>query len=129
MEGYEVTNIHEDAAKILVDRIRKKHKDAVIFYSDLCHLLGDAVGYRQISDYIGDISFWCCEIGAPMLSALVVNKETSIPGKGFFTFYAELYDKGCIKEEKKFKVWMDEYNKVINYKDWDKLLEYMGISV
>ena len=28
MEGYEVTNIHEDAAKILVDRIRKKHKNA-----------------------------------------------------------------------------------------------------
>ena len=56
MEGYEITNIHEDVAKILVDRIKKHGENARIYYSDLCSLIDNVVGCRQIASYIGDIS-------------------------------------------------------------------------
>ena len=128
MEGYEITNIHEDVAKILVDRIKKHGENARIYYSDLCSLIDNVVGCRQIASYIGDISCWCYEIDAPMLSALVINKDENMPGKGFFTLYAELNDIARVEDEDKLKIWIDEYRKVINYREWDNLLSYLGIA-
>ena len=128
MEGYEITNIHEDVAKTLVDRIKKHGENARIYYSDLCSLIDNVVGCRQIASYIGDISCWCYEIDAPMLSALVINKDENMPGKGFFTLYAELNDIARVEDEDKLKIWIDEYRKVINYREWDNLLSYLGIA-
>ena len=68
------------------------------------------------------------EIDAPMLSALVINKDENMPGKGFFTLYAELNGIARVKDEDKLKIWIDEYHKVINYREWDKLLSYLGIA-
>ncbi len=126
MKNYEITNIHENIVKVLVEMLRKPHKNPVISYSDLCALLDEEVNCREVANYLGDISVWSKEIGAPMLSVMVVNKETLRPGKGFFRLYTELYGVP-VKANDEDVVFIGELNKVLRYKKWNELKFYLGI--
>ena len=73
-----------------------------------------------------DISYWCTEIGAPILSILVINQRNNRPGKGFYKLYSELYGIP-IRSLDKEAVFISEYKKVSKYKNWDDLKFYLGI--
>ena len=58
----------------------------LITYNDLCKEIDNQTDPRNVASYLGDISCWCAEIGAPMLSAVVINNKSNRPGKGFLPF-------------------------------------------
>lgn len=121
-----ITNIHEDIVKVLVDRLEKNPQRAFISYEDLCNKIGNQVHYRSVAYYLGDISCWCDEIGAPMLSVLVINQNRNRPGKGFFKLYAYLHGlpMKAVDEE---TVFISEFNELVNYPHWDEVKFRLGI--
>lgn len=126
MNAQMITNIHEDIVKVLVERVEKRPDQAFLTYDDLCKRIGNQVHCRNIASYLGDISCWCAEIGAPMLSTLVINSNSNRPGKGFFKLYAELHSVPLrnVDEELAF---VTEYNEVASFNHWDDLKFYLGI--
>ena len=95
-------------------------------YGELCKLVGNKIDPRNIANYIGDLFVWCHKIGAPMISALIYNQGSNMPGKGFFRLYSDLYDRNVKKEDEE-KVFVDEVNKVLHYRKWDRLEKYLGL--
>ena len=126
MNAQMITNIHEDIVKVLVERLEKIPDRAFLTYDELCRKIGNQVGCRNVASYLGDISCWCEEIGAPMLSALVINGNSNRPGKGFFKLYAELHGMP-MKQLDEEAVFVSEAHKVIKYRRWNKLKFYLGI--
>ena len=126
MNGRVITDLHEEIAKELIKRLRKNPQSAMMSYGELCKLVGNKTDPRTVAGYIGDLSVWCYEIGAPMISALIYNKESNFPGKGFFTLYSDLYGRG-IKKGDEEKIFVNEVKKVFCYKRWDRLEHYLGL--
>lgn len=121
-----ITDLHEEIAKELIKKLRRDPQSAMMSYGELCKLVGNKTDPRTVAGYIGDLSVWCYEIGAPMISVLIYNKGTNFPGKGFFNLYSDLYGKQIKKGEEE-NVFVDEVNKVFCYKQWERLEHYLGL--
>lgn len=126
MNAQAITNIHEDIVKVLLERLKKKPNQAIITYDELCKKIGNQVDCRNVASYLGDISCWCEEIGAPMLSVLVINGNLNRPGKGFFRLYAELNDRS-VRDLDEEMVFISELQRVTKYHNWKKLKFHLGI--
>ena len=106
-----------------------------IEYNELTDIISKKYGidinpHTQLPNLIGDISKICYkELNLPMLSRIVVNKETQLPGTGFYKLYDELHNThytGNTFFEKKCR---DEVKKEIsNCNEWDKLISYLNIK-
>ena len=118
-------SIHIQIAEVLFSLLRDEGDKALITYSDLSDEIDNIVTPRNLAGYIGDLSVWSHEFGAPMISALVVNKKEYMPGNGFFKFYEEEYG---IKVENKYETFKSELNKVRKYMHWDEFAEELGID-
>ena len=94
--------------------------------------LGQTVTYGELSNKInGEISpqgFYnplvmiseCAERNNyPKLSALVVNSQTGMPGRGFFVNFAP-----GIPEHKWIELWNNECFDIMVYDDWDSFLRF-----
>ena len=70
-----------------------RDKEAPILYGEVFKLMGLKAGNHAAAEaghLLGEISERCHLQGEPMLSALVVNKDTGIPGEGFYTLAKSL---------------------------------------
>lgn len=86
--------------------------------------------HTELPVLIGDISKICHSLNLPMISCIVVNKETQLPGVGFYKLYDELnntkyasnkyFEEKCRNEVKKA---------ILNCEDWYKLTEYLNIQI
>ena len=79
----------------IYDELRRVAKDGSITrYSDiapLAHLDMDSPEDRNcIADILDDISRSEHDAGRPLLSAVVIRKDTNIPGQGFFNLAKSL---------------------------------------
>lgn len=80
----------------LTDHLRKRASEWGLFnYSHISHYLQGlniiAEPYtKKLFELLGDVSEREHNIGCPLVSVIVVNKETSIPGEGFFKLAKEL---------------------------------------
>lgn len=79
-----------------------------VYYSELGKLLGidmDNPHFAvQIGHILGRISEDEVADGRPMLSAIVVSKDTMLPGKGFFTLGQQLHRAQPDDDEMSFAV-------------------------
>ena len=126
MNAQTITNIHEDIVKVLVNRLQDRPNQAILSYDELCKNIESQVGCRNIAAYLGDISYWCNEIGAPLLSVMVINKTRNRPGKGFFKLYADINDMSVRSIDEEL-IFITELRKVMEYRNWEKLKYYLGI--
>lgn len=94
-----------------------------ITYGDLAKKIGPGINPRIIEHPLGFISMACKENGIPPISVMVVNKDTLIPGVGFFKFfYPELKP-----DEYDFK-YLELYKQVKEFKQWQDVLDiFMAI--
>lgn len=66
----------------------------LICYGDLARRVGFSSGHGTLDHQLGNLSAFCEANGMPRISAVVINRATSIPGNGFFTsFYGDISDK------------------------------------
>lgn len=126
MNGQIITNIHEDIVKVLIERLQNKHDYPVFTYEELCKKIGNQISCRNIAPYLGDISCWCDNIGAPMISAMVISRNNNRPGKGFYKLYAELHGTS-VKNLDEELTFISELKKVLNYPNWETVKFYLGI--
>lgn len=117
--------VHVAIAEVLLNRLKENREKALITYGDLCKQIGNIIIPQNTNGYLGDLSSWCHEFGAPMISALVVNQREYMPGSGFFDLYEEEYG---IKVLDKEKVFRDELKKVRSYDAWQEFAEYLGLD-
>lgn len=86
--------------------------------------------HTELPILIGDISKICHSINLPMISCIVVNKETQLPGIGFYKLYDELngtkYASNKYFEE---KIRNEVKKAILNCGDWYKLSEYLDIEI
>lgn len=116
---------HLDTARILLDQIyTTAGSDPIITYGTIA-LQTKRNPYNEVPYDIGDLSKFCFDqLNLPMISAIVVNEKTKMPGAGFFTLWKDLYG---LNEEKTL-IFNNEKEKVITCKDWYKLEEALDLK-
>lgn len=122
----ELSSIHAALAEQLLLEIKEQREKALITYGDLCKRASNVVTPRNSAKYIGDLSEICYEHNMPLISIMVVNGDTYMPGEGFYKLYEELT--GKIVEDKEQLV-KEELGKVRTYSKWETLAEILGISI
>lgn len=85
--------------------------------------------HTVIPNIIGSISELCYDLDLPLLSAIVVNKDTQKPGAGFYSVYDKKHNTSIkgnhFLEEKILKQTKQD---IINCQNWNKLAEYLNIK-
>lgn len=115
---------HLEIARVLVEEIKKGR---AITYKKLSILVNMNLEVNSdLYHYLGDLSDYSFENGMPLISAMVVRKDSNMPGEGFYGVYEE---KRGIKvgknKEKQMDVFVKEFKKVLEYNDWDRLIELL----
>lgn len=103
--------VKEVAIKLLEHLILNKE---IIAYSDLTKLLSFDINPRNIEGQLGNISQACLDNGLPPLSAIVVNKETLMPGDGFFKFFYP-----GLKGDERIVKFFALRKEIIEFEDWN----------
>lgn len=122
----EITYIHRSLAKELLVCINQDGEKALITYGEMCNRANNIIDPRTSAGYIVDLSIICYENDMPLISVMVVNGETYMPGGGFYRLYTELTGNEVDDEMSVFK---EELKKVIEYQYWDKLSNLLDLNV
>ena len=85
----------------------------VIYYSQVAPVAG--VGPRNLGQILGEVCQGEVHQGRPMLGAVVVRKDSHLPGQGFFKSARKLglFQGSNDKERREF--WVQELRKVHGY--------------
>ena len=85
----------------------------VIHYSQIAPIAG--VGPRNLGQILGEVCQGELHQGRPMLGAVVVRKDSHIPGQGFFKSARKmgLFQGSTDKDKREF--WVQELRKVHGY--------------
>ena len=112
------------AEQLLITVIKK---EPYVTYSELAERITPKMHWRNVGKHIGQVSKLCHQLGLPLLSAKVVNKNSRTVGDGFYGLCNELgIEVGNASERdlcKKEKVKIRECNK------WYILSEYLGLNL
>lgn len=90
----------------------------IIQYGELANLLSIPMNPRNLDRPLGCISEACIENGLPPVSVMVVNKDTYMPGVGFFKYFYP-----GLKKDQWDEKFIQLYNEVKSYSYWDKVLD------
>ena len=74
-------------AKILLNHVISNRGNPVITYGELASQIASDFNPQNLGRYLGNISDVCKENGLPLISGIVVNKDTSLPGEGFYDYF------------------------------------------
>ena len=104
-----------------------KNKEMNVEYNELAQRISPPIHWRQVGKNIGEISKLCHELGLPLLSAKVVNKNSQRAGEGFYPLYEFLGIPTEGKTEK--ELFRQERDAIRNCKEWYKLEDYLGLHI
>lgn len=112
------------AEQLLLAVIRKQR---TITYSDLAERITPPMHHRNVGKDIGEISKLCHQLGLPLLSAMVVNKQSQEVGEGFYNLCEQLGIKvGSISES---YLCTKELDRIRDCADWNRLAEYLELDL
>ena len=117
-----------DAEKRLAERllIMLRDKEPFVYYDELADY-ANIKNPRLVGGHLGKVSELCHQLGLPLLSAKVVNKNTGVPGAGFYALCKQL---GVSIEGKTNSQLFSIINKkILACKDWYRLENYLGLDV
>lgn len=90
-----------------------------ITYGELSKRLSFEINPRNIERLLGVVSFACKENGLPLVSVMVVNKETQMPGDVFY----KAYFPGLKTKDERWRKCFELMKQVRACKDWDMVLD------
>ena len=104
-----------------------KNKEFSVTYSVLAERFSTPVIPLNVGRNIENISTLCHELGLPLLSAMVVNKNTGNAGEGFYPLYEKLGipTEGMSEKELCYK----EQIAIRDCKEWYKLEDALGLQI
>jgi len=132
--------------KDLLSKVSDKHKlvakelllmlDPRIEYGELSKLIKEKYNveinpHMEMAHILGVISSLAHELNLPMLSSIVVNKETHYPGQQFYELYDLLNETDLTNASDKIKETIVKYeqNYTKSCKNWKELEKTLGIKV
>ncbi len=112
------------AEQLLISVIKK---EPTIYYEELAKRVKPRMFHRNIGRPIGEVSRLCHELGLPLLSAKVINKDTNTAGTGFYPLY-KMYgiETNGLSEYDLFK---QELKKIRECTEWYKLADHLGLKL
>lgn len=121
----EVNETHMLIAAQLVNKLSKEKGNELITYGELSKKIGGKPDPWNLAKPLGELSTICNDNNMPLISAIVVNGDTMLPGDGFIR---EFYDhiKNPIEKEKQC---IKCINEVIAYNHWDNLRQILNIGL
>lgn len=128
MELKPLTKAQINCGKVLLECIARGQYR--ITYSEISDLTGiplRAPGH-DVGAHIGELSKHCHAMGLPLISVMVVQKDTLVCGEGFFDLCNELNVHPEFKKKMSamFDVCMKE---VKDCTRWGELADYLGVSI
>lgn len=120
-------------AEILVASIKQaeSYSDACMTYQELSRKIKQKTALdidpRSTAGFIGHLSEECNKMHLPLISCIVVNKDTFSPGKGFFKLYEKIYNE-VVKNDEEPMIFVSESQKVFECVEWEKLLSHYDIN-
>jgi hypothetical protein len=107
-----------DVGKILLKHIEQVQTpdDLLITYGKVAHLLPYDYNPRNLDGPLGALSRYCMELGLPLISTIVVNQDTLMPGAGY---YKEFFPN--TKEMQRPEIFVREFNHIKEWHDWTPL--------
>ncbi|MFD0769767.1 HNH endonuclease [Bacillus sp. CGMCC 1.60114] len=94
----------------------------VMEYGQLSKELGGYISPIQLNKPLGAISEMCIERNAPPLSAIVISRNSQMPGEGFFTYIAPLMGYGNLKGDEWDHFYYEQREAIFQYRHWNDFL-------
>lgn len=118
MNDIEFSTLVIDVSKILLKHIEQAQTpdDLLITYGKVAHLLPYDYNPRNLDRPLGTLSRHCKELGLPLISTIVVNQDTMMPGAGY---YREFFPSA--KEIQRTEIFVREFNRVKEWHNWASL--------
>lgn len=135
-ETLNVLNLSNEQKWLAIEMLQFAIKGIVrIEYGELSKIIEQKYGvylnpHTIIPNIIGSISELCYDFELPLLSAVVVNKETQKPSSGFYDVYDKKHHtqiKGNSFQEE--KILKQTKREILECKNWGKLAEYLNIKL
>lgn len=135
-ETSNVLNLSNEQKWLAIEMLQFAIKGIVrIEYGEVSKIIEQKYGaylnpHTIIPNIIGSISELCYDLELPLLSAVVVNKETQKPGSGFYDVYDKKHHtqiKGNSFQEE--KILKQTKREILECKNWGKLAEYLNIKL
>jgi len=116
---------HYETAKILLDLIFSSYNcPPLITYKQIEEQTGRNC-HTEVPHDIGDLSIFCLDNNMPMISVMVINANSGIPGAGFYKLWRSLYDEN-LSDKEIFKI---EIDRVMKYDNWLKLADLLNLDL
>lgn len=114
-----------DVGEILLHHIEHigKYDELLITYGDVAKQLPYAFNPRNLDHPLGTLSEYCEELELPLISTIVVNQEEMMPGAGYFKWFFS-----GTKASQWPEVFMKQYKRVKECRDWSPLAEKLGLK-
>ena len=74
-------------AELLLNHVINNLDNPVITYGELASKISPDFNPQNLNEPLGNISDLCKENGFPFISGTVVNKDTGLPGNGFYKYF------------------------------------------
>lgn len=117
IENY-MKEIENSIGNFLVERVKKGIDNAPIFYNDLCTKFTlpsvDGIWYQHpLCEIFEALDQEDASLNRPFRTALVIGKESNMPGKGFYEARSRMLNKSIPQSEKqKFDIFIKEINQL-----------------
>ncbi len=105
-------------AEILIKHVINNQNNPMVTYKQLAAKISSDFNPRNLGGYLGCISDECKENGLPLISSIVVNQDSGLPGEGFFNYY---YKERPMSDWE--KIFEECKSDVINCTLWQDLLD------
>ena len=120
--SHKAVEVSEALLQLIVDG------EETITYGELSSMTASKPNpHLEIPDILDSINKRCYELGLPCISAMVINKDTLLPGSGFKTCCVNYYnysDEADIEEMQEI-----ELDKIFECDEWDMLADDLGIDM
>lgn len=117
-EDFYKISLNLTVAEKLIKHVISNSNDPVITYGQLASKISPDLNPHNLGGYLGCISDECKENGLPLISSIVVNQDSGLPGEGFYNYY---YGERLMSEWE--NIFEECKSNVINCSLWQNLLD------
>lgn len=112
-------------ARILLKHIdsNRKYGDLSITYGNVALQISSSFNPKTLSLPLGELSDLCIDLELPLISTIVVNQDSMLPGDGYFNYFFP------DSEEWEWEdIYKEQHQLVLECEDWSPLAEKLGIQ-
>ena len=123
MSGNENGTLVKSVGKILLNHMERNRKygDLSITYGNVALQVSSNFSPRNLDSPLGELSELCKDLDLPLISTIVVNQTTMLPGDGYFKYFFSGLGKSKWK-----KIFDEQHELVLACEDWSPLAEELG---